>query len=51
MRQLLLITFPKDSENLKSLDIELWKVGAKKPLNGVRKCDGQKTEKNGHFDS
>ena len=32
---------PKDSENLKSFDIGIWEVGTKRPLNGVRKCDGQ----------
>ena len=30
------LLFPKDSENLKSLDIWLREVGAKRPLNGVR---------------
>ena len=35
------LLFPKDSKNLKSLDIGLWEVRAKRPLNGVRKCDGQ----------
>ena len=34
-------SFSKDSEYLKSLDIGLREVGAKRPLNGVRKCDGQ----------
>ena len=29
--------FPKDCEYLKSLDIGLWEVGAKRPLNGVNK--------------
>ena len=47
--------FPKDSENLKSLDIGLWEVGAKRPLNEVRKCDWQThkqkhTQTYGHFD-
>ena len=41
LRPLLSITSPHLSEYLKSLDIGLWKVGAKKSLNGVRKCDGQ----------
>ena len=36
-----LLLFPKDSKNLKSLDIGLWEVGAKRPLNGVRNCDEQ----------
>ena len=39
------LLFPKDSQNLKSLDIELWKVGAKRSLNGVRKCNGQTNRK------
>ena len=29
--------FPKDSKTIKSLDIGLQEVGAKRPLNGVRK--------------
>ena len=33
--------FPKDSKTIKSLDIGLQEVGAKKPLNGVRKWDKQ----------
>ena len=41
------LLFPKDSKYLKSLDIGLWKVGPKRPLNGVRKCDGQ-THKQTH---
>ena len=49
------LLFPKDSKNLKSLDIGLWEVGAKRLLNGVRKCDRQThTQTNrqtyGHFD-
>ena len=35
------LLFPKDSKYLKSLEIELREVGKKRPLNGVRKCDGQ----------
>ena len=35
------LLFLDDSENLKCLDIGLCKVGAKRPLNSVRKCDGQ----------
>ena len=31
----------KDSEYLNSLDIGLWEVGAKRPVNGVKKCVGQ----------
>ena len=31
------ILFPKDSENLTSLDIGLWEVGSKRHLNGVNK--------------
>ena len=36
-----MLLFPKNSQYLKSLDIGLWEVGAKGPLNGVGKCDGQ----------
>ena len=32
------LPFPKDSENLKSLDIGLSEVGAKRRFNGVKKC-------------
>ena len=39
--QFFTLLFPKDSEYLKSLDIGLWLVWAKRPLNGVKKCDGQ----------
>ena len=39
------LLFPKDSESLKILDIRLWEVGAKRPLNGTSKVythtDGQ----------
>ena len=31
------LLFPMDSEYLKSLDIGLWEVGAKRRLNGVNK--------------
>ena len=31
--------FPKDSESLKILDIRLWEVGAKRPLNGTSKVN------------
>ena len=31
------LLFPKDSESLKILDIQLWEVGAKRPLNGTSK--------------
>ena len=31
------LLFPKDSESLKILDIRLWEVGAKRPLNGTSK--------------
>ena len=34
------LLFPKDSEDINSLDIELQEVGEKQ-LKGVRKCDGQ----------
>ena len=36
------LLFPKDSENLKSLDIGLWEVGAKRRLNGVRNTNTKK---------
>ena len=36
------LLLPKDSENLKILDIGLCKVGAKSPLNGVRNTDTKK---------
>ena len=39
------LLFPKDSKSLKILDIQLWEVGAKRPLNGTSKVnrhtDGQ----------
>ena len=39
------LLFPKDSESLKILEIRLWEVGAKIPLNGTskvnRRTDGQ----------
>ena len=35
------LLFPKDFKYLKSLDIGLWEVGAKRQVNGVRKCDKQ----------
>ena len=45
------LLFPKTYENLKGLAIGLWKVGAKRPLKGVRKCDGQTDKQTyGHFD-
>ena len=31
------LLFPKDSESLKILDIQLWEVGEKRPLNGTSK--------------
>ena len=34
--------FPEDFENLKSLDIGFWEVGAKRPLNGVRNTEEEK---------
>ena len=37
----MILFFPKDSENLNSLDIGLREIGAKRLLNGGRKCDGQ----------
>ena len=36
-----IVFFPKDSENLKSFDIGLQEVGAKRPLSRVGKCDRQ----------
>ena len=33
------LLFPRDSENLNSLDIGLREMGAKRQLNRVRKCD------------
>ena len=33
------LLFPKDSESLKILDIRLWEVGAKRPLNGTSKVN------------
>ena len=53
------LLFPKDSKSLKIFDIQLWEVGAKRPLNGTskvnrqtdretdRRTDGQR---DGHFD-
>ena len=35
------LLFPKDSESLKILDIRLREVGAKRPLNGTSKVNGQ----------
>ena len=48
------LLFPKDSESLKILDIRLWEVGAKRPLNGTSKVNRQtdrQTDKHtdGHF--
>ena len=34
-----LLFFPKDSESLKLLDIQLWKVGAKRRLSGTSKVN------------
>ena len=42
LRPLLSISFPKDCSNLKSLDIELREVGAKRPLNGLRNTNSRK---------
>ena len=39
------LLFPKDSENLKSFDIELWEVGAKRRLNRINKWEGKKSFK------
>ena len=40
------LLFPKYSENLKSLDIGLWEVGAKRHLNGLIKWRRKKSVKN-----
>ena len=47
MRPLLSITFPKDSESLKILDIQLQEVGAKRPLNGTSKSE--QTDRHTHI--
>ena len=36
-----LLLFPKYSKSLKILDIQFWEVGAKRPLNGTSKVNGQ----------
>ena len=36
------LLFPKDSESLKILDIGLWEVGAKRPINGTSKVIKEK---------
>ena len=41
------LVFPKNSESLKILDIRLWEVGAKRPLNGTSKVN-RRTD--GHTD-
>ena len=41
------LLFPKDSESLKILDIQLWEVGEKRPLNGTSKVNRQT---DGHTD-
>ena len=41
------LLFPKDSESLKILDIRLWEVGAKRPLNGTSKV--KKSEEKNFF--
>ena len=40
------LLFLKNSESLKILDIRLWEVGAKRPLNGTSKVKKVKTKKN-----
>ena len=35
------LLFPKDSESLKILDIQIWEVGAKGQLNGTLKVNRQ----------
>ena len=42
------LLFPKDSESLKILDIQLWEVGAKRPLNGTSKVKKIEEEKKLH---
>ena len=42
LRPLLFITFPQGFRKSKKLDIGLWEVGAKRPLNGVRNTDTKK---------
>ena len=42
------LLFPKDSESLKVLDIQLRKVGAKRPLNGTSKVN---RHTDGHTDT
>ena len=45
------LLFPKDSESLKIFDIRLWELGAKRPLNGTSKVNGQTNRQtDGHFD-
>ena len=39
------LLFPKDSESLKILDIQLWEMGAKRPLKGTSKVKNER-EKN-----
>ena len=39
------LLFPKDSESLKILDIRLWEVGAKRPLNGTSKVRNKSEKK------
>ena len=41
MLDLFPLLFPKDSESLKIFDIRLWEVGARRPLNGTSKVNGQ----------
>ena len=40
----ILLLFPKDSKNLKKIDIALWKVGAKRLLIGVRNTNTKKNQ-------
>ena len=49
------LLFPKDSKSIKILDIRLWEVGAKRPLNGTSKVNRQTNtqtarQTDGHFD-
>ena len=51
MRPLLPNNFPKDSEYLKFLDIQLWEVGGERHLNGTLKSEQTHTRKNQRIES
>ena len=40
------LLFPKNSESLNILNIQLWEVGAKRPLNGTSKVKKVRGKKN-----